>query len=279
MAEAQVQRTAQDQGRDKGSETDFGEGARQRLLADMPVTERRLPLAGISTAVLEGGEGPPVVLLHGPMGNATHWMGIIPGLVATHRVIVPDLPGHGISEVTDDGRIDPIASERLQELIEQSCKTPPAMVKMLGGAIAARYAMSTAHRLLRLALVNTFGLRPFQPAPEFGSPCPFPRPADRAHPQDPWRDCAFHLEACATMGKPWEPFEACNLDRARRRAFRPQLPPSWSSSAAAIPAGDLAGSRFNHPDLGPPRPRDPACGGRGGKRALRMAAACDRELQ
>ena len=38
---------------------------RQRLLADVDVTERRLRLAGVSTAVLEGGEGPPLVLLHG----------------------------------------------------------------------------------------------------------------------------------------------------------------------------------------------------------------------
>jgi hypothetical protein len=36
----------------------------------MSVTERRLQLAGISTAVLEGGNGAPVVLLHGPGGYA-----------------------------------------------------------------------------------------------------------------------------------------------------------------------------------------------------------------
>ena len=50
----------------------------------------------VRLAVFERGAGPPVVLLHGPMANATHWMGIIPGLVETHRVIVPDLPGHGL---------------------------------------------------------------------------------------------------------------------------------------------------------------------------------------
>ena len=37
-------------------------------------------LAGVSTAVLEGGDGPPVVLLHGPAGNAAHWMRVIPDL-------------------------------------------------------------------------------------------------------------------------------------------------------------------------------------------------------
>ncbi|MGH7265356.1 MAG: hypothetical protein ACREMB_10950 [Candidatus Rokuibacteriota bacterium] len=50
-----------------------GQEARERLLAGLPVTERRLNLAGVSTAVLEGGEGPPVVLLHGPGEYAAKW--------------------------------------------------------------------------------------------------------------------------------------------------------------------------------------------------------------
>lgn len=41
---------------------------RTRLLAGVPVSERRIDVAGIDTAVLEGGDGPPVVLLHGPGG-------------------------------------------------------------------------------------------------------------------------------------------------------------------------------------------------------------------
>ncbi|MDQ3773133.1 MAG: alpha/beta hydrolase, partial [Pseudomonadota bacterium] len=62
-----------------------GASARERLLVGMPVTERRRRLIGVSTAVLEGGDGPPLILLHGPGGYAAHWMRVIPGLVATHR--------------------------------------------------------------------------------------------------------------------------------------------------------------------------------------------------
>jgi len=51
-----------------GSGRMSGDDARRRLLAGAPVTERRLDLAGVSTAVLEGGDGPPVVLLHGQGG-------------------------------------------------------------------------------------------------------------------------------------------------------------------------------------------------------------------
>ena len=53
------------------------------------------------TVVLEGGDGPPVVLLHGPAGNAAHWLRVFPELVRTHRVIAPDLPGHGGTGATE----------------------------------------------------------------------------------------------------------------------------------------------------------------------------------
>ena len=84
-----------------GSRRATGDDARRRLLAGAPVTERRLDLAGVSTAVLEGGDGPPVVLLHGQGGWSGMWLPVIADLVTTHRVLAPDLPGLGASEVPD----------------------------------------------------------------------------------------------------------------------------------------------------------------------------------
>src|SRR5215208_5811386 len=75
-----------------------GADARQRLLAGLPVIERRLQPAGVPTAVLEGGDGPPIVLLQGEF--AAVWTRVIPELVTTHRVIAPDLPGLGASGVS-----------------------------------------------------------------------------------------------------------------------------------------------------------------------------------
>lgn len=239
MAEAPVERTAQERRLERG------EDARQRLLTDMPIAERRLLLAGISTAVLEGGDGPPVVLLHGPMGNATHWRGIIPGLAATHRVIVPDLPGHGASEVNGEDRIDPgRVMEWLSELIEQSCKTPPALVgHLLGGAIAARYASGHGHRLRRLVLVDMFGLRPFQPAPDFGVALSnfLAQPSEHTH-SDLWRHCAFDLDALRQrMGEWWQPFEAYNLDRARKPSVQAAVATLMEHfGVPAISTSDLA---------------------------------------
>ena len=194
-------------------------------------------LAGISTAVLEGGEGPPVVLLHGPMGNATHWMRIIPGLVATHRVIAPDLPGHGASEITAMADRCRPRHGMAGELIEQSCETPPVLVgQLLGGAIAARYASRTGHRLHRLVLVDTFGLRPFQPAPEFGLALSsfLAQPNERTTRTSgttalsTWTRCANGWAKSGSRSKPTTSIVPA------RRAFRPR----WHADGAVRGAGD-----------------------------------------
>jgi len=121
--------------------------------------------------------------------------------------------------VTGEGRIDSGRILKwLDELIGRSCKTSPVLVgQLLGGAIAARYASGHSHWLRQLMLVDTFGLRPFQPEPEFGLALSnfLAQPAERTH-TDLWGHCAFNLEALRhRMGERWQPFEAYNLDRAR----------------------------------------------------------------
>ena len=64
------------------------------MLAGLPVTERRLQLAGVSSAVLDGGDGPPIVLLQGEF--AAVWMRVIPELVTTHCVMHLTCPVLGL---------------------------------------------------------------------------------------------------------------------------------------------------------------------------------------
>ena len=245
MAGVQAQGTARSEKQAKHAEPLPAEEARQLLLAQMPVTEGRVLAAGISTAVLVGGEGPPVVLLHGPMASAAHWMRVIPDLAADHRVIAPDLPGQGASAFTNDGRIDADRIlEWLSELIEQSCTTPPILVgQLLGGAIAARFASEQGHRLRRLVLIDTFGLRSFQPAPEFGLALSnfLAQPTEHTH-TDLWRQCAFDLDALRrNMREQWHPFETYNLDRARAPSVQAAVAALMEQFAVpAISDSDLA---------------------------------------
>src|SRR5688572_17070526 len=97
---------------------------RERLLATLPVKERRLDLCGVSTSVIEGGDGAPVILLHGPSGYAAHWMGVLPALLEHHRVIAPDLPGHGASRPVDGALDAEQVLAWLGELISRCCAVP-----------------------------------------------------------------------------------------------------------------------------------------------------------
>ena len=188
------------------------------LLAGIPVEERRLELAGVSTAVLEGGDGPPLVLLHGPGASAAHWLRVLPDLVATHRVIAPDLPGLGASEVGGG----PLDADRvlvwLGELIESTCPSPPALVGYaLGGAIAARFAAAHGDRVGRLVLVDALGLTALDPSPEFGLALHgfLAQPSEQTH-DELWRHCALDLAGLREgMDGRWEPFRAANVELAR----------------------------------------------------------------
>jgi pimeloyl-ACP methyl ester carboxylesterase len=197
--------------------TTAGDGTRQ-LLAGVAVRERRLDPAGIPTSVLVGGEGSPLLLLHGPGGSAVHFAWALPGLVAAHHVIVPDLPGHGVA-----GAADPPDAGRvlrwLDELITATCASPPALVGCaLGGAIAARYAADHGDRISRLVLVDSLGLTPFAPAPEFGQALGafIAQPTDTTH-DALWAHCARDLDRLRDrLAKQWDTFRALNVERARR---------------------------------------------------------------
>ena len=192
--------------------------AREQLLTGIAVSEQRLTLAGVSTAVLTGGDGPPVVLLHGPGEFAAKWMRVIPELVKSHRVVAPDLPGHGASGV-DGGHLDADRMAAwLGELIARTCPSPPALVgHVLGGAIAARFAVDRGDRLHRLVLVDALGLGRFRPAPRFALTMAgfLAKPTERTYLRF-MRQCSFDLQTLREqMGDRWEPFVSYNLELAR----------------------------------------------------------------
>jgi len=258
-----------------------GHDTREQLLAELPVKERRLELAGVSSAVLEGGDGPPVVLLHGPGEFAALWARVIPDLIETHRVIAPDLPGHGATGLPDGALDNDLVLRWLSELIERTCAAPPALVgHLLGGAIAARFACERPHQLSRLVLVDSFGLSWNRPSPTFA----LPLFAYIAHPTERIRDgflaqCFVDFEGLRNqMAERFEPFGAYSLEWALTKTARGRSPrPHAGVRNAAHPAGRPRADRSTDGlDLGASRPPNPAQCGRGCERAVRLADARDR---
>ena len=221
-----------------------GQRAREQLLDAIPVTERELMLAGIPTAVLVGGDGPPIVMLHGPGEFAFTWLRVVLELVKTNRVIVPDLPGHGASLLGDA----PLDADGvllwLEELIEQTCPSPPYLVgHLLGGAIGTRFAIAHSEELRGLVLVDTFGLCHLRPSPLFTLTLinflarPTAGSRDRF-----FRHCFVDMNRLQDqLGPLWQPLMTYALEganspdqKAALRSMMPQL--GWR----AIPEAELA---------------------------------------
>ena len=198
-------------------------GVREAIIGDLPVVERRYGLAGISTVVLEGGDGPTVVLLHGPGEFAALWGRIVPKLTETHHVVVPDLPGHGATGLPTDGPLD---AERwlvwLRDLIARTCPQPPALVGHLaGGALALRYVIEGGS-VERIVLVDSAGLAFNRPAASFAGPLA----GFLAHPTESSRDrfldrCMYDFDGMRNeLGTRWDAIAAYALDGIRQPGAR-----------------------------------------------------------
>jgi pimeloyl-ACP methyl ester carboxylesterase len=111
------------------------------MLAGLPITQRQLDVAGITTTVLEAGEGPALVLLHGGIEcGGVYWAPVIARLAENHRVVVPDAPGLGESAPVDRLDADTFADWFHELLGRTHVERPMLVAHSLLGSLAARYA-------------------------------------------------------------------------------------------------------------------------------------------
>ena len=141
----------------------MGDSARERMLAGVPVSERRIRLAGVSTALLEGGSGPPLVLLQGGIEcGGAYWAPVISRLAEEHTLVVPDVPGLGESEPVPELDLETFA-RWFGELLQETCDDRPTVIAhSLLGTLAARYAARDGDSLRRLVIYGTPGIGPYR---------------------------------------------------------------------------------------------------------------------
>lgn len=112
--------------------------------------------------VLSAGEGSPMVLLHGAGLGADAWAYQFRDLSASHRVVAPDLRGHGGSDPGTLGvTIDAMAGA-VAELLEARGLTDVLLVgHSMGGMVALRLARKRpevfSERVRALVLASTTG--------------------------------------------------------------------------------------------------------------------------
>jgi pimeloyl-ACP methyl ester carboxylesterase len=116
-------------------------------------------IAGTGLRVFSGGEGPPVVLLHGLAGCAANWVEVAAALAARHRVLALELPGHGGSPpLPESGGIDAFA-DAVAAAIEAEAAAPALVVgHSFGGQVALRVAERSPALVRGLLLVAPSGI-------------------------------------------------------------------------------------------------------------------------
>ena len=126
---------------------------------DWQAHRRFVMVGGRRANVVELGDGPPLLLVHGLSGCWQNWLENIPWFARSHRVIVPDLPGFGASEMPrGEISIDGYA-QFLEELCDALSIDAAAVVgNSMGGHVASELAIRSPQRVERLMLVSAAGI-------------------------------------------------------------------------------------------------------------------------
>ena len=109
--------------------------------------------------LIDIGEGPPLVFVHGLAGSWQNWLLQLPEFSRDHRCIAVDLPGFGASPMPAEKITIAGYGRWLDQLFEVLEIEAAAVVgNSMGGFIAAETAIKFPHRVERLVLVAAAGL-------------------------------------------------------------------------------------------------------------------------
>jgi pimeloyl-ACP methyl ester carboxylesterase len=121
--------------------------------------ERSVEVKAVRMRYFVGGEGPPLLLVHGLGGAASNWTELAPLLARRHRLLVPDLPGHGGSSALPGvSGLEPYA-DRVALVAEREGMLPaPVVGHSLGGSVVLRLALRRPGDVRAIVLAGSAGL-------------------------------------------------------------------------------------------------------------------------
>ncbi len=128
-------------------------------MTDAKLEERRATVKGGRMRYLVGGSGPPLVLVHGLGGSAANWCELAPLLAPRHRLVIPDLPGHGGSEALNAvSGLQPYADRVVGVMEHEGIARAPVVGHSLGGLVVLRLALRRPEAVSAVVLAGAAGL-------------------------------------------------------------------------------------------------------------------------
>jgi pimeloyl-ACP methyl ester carboxylesterase len=127
---------------------------------DWPSMTRRVTVLGRELNVVDtGGKGPPLLFVHGLGGCWQNWLLNIPAFMGSFRVVAPDLPGFGESEMPAED----VSIQGYAKVVDALCgelgiESAVVVGNSMGGFVGAELALSFPTRIEKLVLVAAAGL-------------------------------------------------------------------------------------------------------------------------
>jgi 2-hydroxy-6-oxo-octa-2,4-dienoate hydrolase len=124
------------------------------------VKQEWIRAGGIETSYLVGGDGPPVILLHGSgpgVSAAANWHDVLPLLAREYRVYAPDIVGFGETERPADATYDiKLWSRHLVGFMDALDLQRAALVgNSFGGGLSLAVTLRHPQRVSHLVLMGT----------------------------------------------------------------------------------------------------------------------------
>lgn len=129
-----------------------------------PEIARSIVAAGITTNYHDLGSGFPVLMLHGSGPGVSAWANwrlVMPQLAERARVIAPDMAGFGYTERRSDLRydMDTWVAQAVGMLDALGIERADLVGNSFGGGLALQVAIRFPHRIRRLVLMGSVGVR------------------------------------------------------------------------------------------------------------------------
>ncbi len=130
------------------------------MTVDWPAMTSRITVDGREVSVIDtGGDGPPLLWLHGLGGVWQNWLLNIPAFMGTHRCVAIDMPGFGQSEMPAGEISIPGFAGTVDNVCDQLGLDNPVVIgNSMGGFVGAELAVSFPTRVAKLVLVSAAGL-------------------------------------------------------------------------------------------------------------------------
>lgn len=102
------------------------------------------------------GEGQPLVLIHGFPNDSSAWEPLLPVLNGKYRILLPDLPGAGLSPLPDEPLSLAYMAAAIKEMLDKEQVTSVVLAgHSMGGYTALEFAVRYPERLKGISLVHS----------------------------------------------------------------------------------------------------------------------------